>query len=421
MRNGRLWCDGVAVEAIARRVGTPCYVYSRARLEANFLRYDEAFRDYPHLICYAMKTNSNLAVSRVLSRLGAGADIVSGGELMRAIQAGFPPRKIVFAGVGKTPAEIEAAVRADILMFNVESLPEAEAIGRVAARLGRRARIAFRVNPGVDPGTHRHISTGHAETKFGIAASHVMEAYRRASRVPSLEILGIQAHIGSQITRVAPYVEAVRRLLGWVARLEREGIRIQIVDIGGGLGISYRDEAPPTPADLAKALAPLLPRPRKVILLLEPGRSIAGDAGALLTRVLYLKTADLKNGRGHGKRFVIVDAGMNALIRPTLYDAWHEILPARRRPGPRRPADVVGPICETGDIFARHRLLPPVEAGDCLAVMQAGAYGFVMASNYNSHGRPAEVLVDGARFEVVRARESVRDLLRGERIPAALN
>ncbi len=406
-RDGVLHAEGVPLERIAEACGTPCYVYSRATLERHFRAFDEALGGHPHLVCFAVKANGNLAVLDVLARLGAGFDIVSGGELARVRAAGGDPARVVFSGVGKTEGEIRAALEAGIRCLNVESLPELDRIEAVAAALGVRAPVAVRVNPDVDPGTHPYIATGLRESKFGLDPETALAAYRRAASSAHLDPCGIACHIGSQLTELGPFVDAARRVLALADRLADEGVALRHADFGGGLGIRYRDETPPAPADLAAALRELVGE-RPLEILLEPGRAVAGNAGVLLTRVEYLKEA---GGRG----FAIVDAGMNDLLRPALYGAWHEIVPVRERPDvPARVWDVAGPVCESGDVLGRERRLA-LAPGDLLAVRSAGAYGFVMSSSYNARPRCAEVMVDGDRFHVVRARETHEDLWRGER------
>lgn len=411
-RNGELYAEDVPLRDIAAAVGTPCYVYSLATLRRHYHVFDQAFAALPHLLCFSIKANSNLAVLRTFAREGSGFDIVSGGELFRALKAGADPQKIVFSGVGKTREEIAAALRAGILMFNVESPQELDAINAVAGELGVTAPVALRVNPDVDPKTHPYISTGLKKSKFGIHIQRSIEDYRRAQALPHVAIVGVDCHIGSQLTTVPPFVDALGRIRELVGRLHKEEMRIRYLDMGGGLGITYNDETPPPPQEYAAALTEGL-RGLDTTLLLEPGRVIVGNAGLLLTRVLYLKGSDEKN-------FVIVDAGMNDLIRPALYGSYQAIEPVQQRSGKHFIADVVGPVCESGDFFAKDRELPAVASGDLLAVMSAGAYGFVMASNYNTRPRPPEILVDGADFHVVRARETLDDLVRGETIPETL-
>jgi diaminopimelate decarboxylase len=407
-RHGRLHCEGVSLATLADAVGTPAYVYSKAALLESYAAYDAAFKDVPHVICYAIKANSNLGVISTLAKAGAGADIVSGGELQRALRAGVAARKIIFSGVGKTREEMREALKADILMFNVESLSELRALDEVARELGTRAPVALRVNPDVDPQTHKYISTGLKTSKFGIPYTQALAAYEEAAKLAGIEVVGTQMHIGSQLTKSAPFADATARLAALVKTLRERRIRISLVDLGGGLGIRYRDETPPSHAEYATVVLPAL-RELDATVVLEPGRSIVGNAGALLTRVLYRKTTETK-------QFVVVDAAMNDLIRPAFYDAYHEILPVTEpRPGAaRETVDVVGPICESGDFFAKDRTIAPAAEGDLLALMSAGAYGFVMASNYNTRPRPVEVLVDGDRYTIVRRRETFEDLVAGE-------
>jgi diaminopimelate decarboxylase len=409
----QLHCERVPLARIAAEVGTPTYVYSLAALRDAFHAYDRALAGVPHLVCYAIKANDTLAVIRAFAREGAGFDIVSGGELVRALRAGGDPKRIVFAGVGKQPDEMAAALRAGILMFNVESPAEMEALAAVASEAGVRAPIAVRVNPDVDPQTHPYISTGMKKSKFGVAIDVALELYAKAATMPALEIVGVDCHIGSQLTSLGPFADAWDRVRKLVGDLRERGHRIRYLDLGGGLGITYDRETPPSPADYGRTIAEAT-RGLDVTVIVEPGRSLVGNAGALLTKVIYLKA-------GAAKRFVVVDAAMNDLIRPSLYEAFHDIRPVTRpRDGARHPVDVVGPICESGDFLAQDRPLPPVAAGDTLAVMSAGAYGFVMASNYNARPRPAIVLVDGDRYDVIRARETMEDLMRGETLPETL-
>jgi diaminopimelate decarboxylase len=406
LRDGRLHVESVPLDAIAARFGTPCYVYSRAALEASFRAFATALAGREHLVCYALKANSNLAVLGVLARLGAGFDIVSGGELARVVAAGGDPRKVVFSGVGKSAAEIRQALEADILCFNVESAAELGRIERLAAEHGQPAPVSFRVNPDVDPKTHPYISTGLKENKFGVAFEDALPLYRHAAASRSLRVVGVDFHIGSQLTETAPFVAALERVLELVDVLARDGIALHHLDLGGGLGIRYRDEAPPP---VAEYLGALLARvgTRSLKILLEPGRALVGNAGALLTRVEYLKP-----GAEHS--FAIVDAAMNDLLRPALYDAWHDIVPVAARSGPTRRYDVVGPVCETGDFLGHGRDLA-LEEDDLLAIMSAGAYGMSMSSNYNTRPRAAEVMVDGAAMHLVREREDVQSLFALER------
>jgi diaminopimelate decarboxylase len=403
-RDGTLHCEGVALPRIAERFGTPTYVYSRSAIEAAYAAYADPLRQRPSLVCYALKANSNLAVVNLLARAGAGFDIVSGGELARVLAAGGSPRKVVFSGVGKTEAEIAQALEAGILCFNLESVAELEMVEGVAARLGRRAPISVRVNPDVDPKTHPYISTGLGSNKFGVAYADTLPLYRRAARMAHIEVVGIDCHIGSRINDIAPYLEAADRLLDLVDALAGEGLRVSHIDFGGGLDIRYRDEAPPPAAELIGALAARVDARGHggKTLMFEPGRSIVGSAGLLLTRVIIVKPGEEKN-------FVIVDAAMNDLLRPALYDAWMDVQPVVARAGEPRTYDVVGPICESGDWLARDRRLA-VAPGDLLAILGAGAYGMSMAGNYNSRGRAAEVMVDGERVYEVRRRETVEEL-----------
>lgn len=411
-RDGELFCEDVALSQIASRFGTPTYVYSRAAIEAAFRGYTEALADRPSLVCYAMKANSNLAVLDVLARLGAGFDIVSGGELARVIAAGGDPAKVVFSGVGKSEREIEQALAAGILCFNIESVPELDRIAAVAARVGTRARISVRVNPDVDARTHPYISTGLRDNKFGVAYGDTLALYRHAHALPSIEVVGIDCHIGSQITEIQPYVDAAAKVLELVGQLAREGIALHHVDFGGGLGIRYRDEEPPATGDLVRALLAQLDARGlgHLTVMFEPGRSIVGNAGVLLTRVEYLKPGETKN-------FAIVDAAMNDLARPAMYEAWMGLVPVVPRAQATQRYDVVGPVCESGDWLARERELA-LQVGDLLAVTSAGAYGMSMASNYNSRPRAAEVMVDGGQAWGVRERETAAQLFAGEsRLP----
>jgi len=405
-RNGALHAESVPLADIAARFGTPCYLYSRAALESAYHAFESALAGRAHLVCYAMKANANLAILDLFARLGAGFDIVSGGELARALAAGGDPARVVFSGVGKSEAEIRTALEAGILCFNVESAAELGRIARIADALGKRAPISLRVNPDVDPKTHPYISTGLKENKFGVAYADALTLYREAARSPHLEVAGLDFHIGSQLAEVAPFVDALDRVLELVDALEREGIRIRHLDIGGGLGIRYRHEQPPAVADYVGAMLERLAG-RPFAVLLEPGRALVGNAGILLTRVEYLKP-----GAPHS--FAVVDAAMNDLMRPSLYNAWHDILPVVQRSETVRRYEVVGPVCETGDFLGHDRDLAIVE-GDLLAVMSAGAYGMSMSSNYNSRPRAPEVIVDGATAHLVRSRETVESLFALER------
>jgi diaminopimelate decarboxylase len=412
-KHGELYCENVPMSRIAKECGTPAYVYSYNTLVRHFRAYDSAFSNIPHIVAFAMKSNSNIAILRLMAQEGSGVDIVSGGELFRALQAGVPPNKIVFAGVGKSREEIRYALSTDILMFNVESSAELNAINDVAAEMGLRARVALRINPDIDPKTHPYISTGLKKSKFGISADRAIEEFQLASSLKHIDVVGVHKHIGSQLTDVTPLVEALKKILRLVEDLKGLGVDIRYINIGGGLGITYDNETPPLPQDLATAISPLV-RDLKCILIMEPGRVIVGNAGVMLTRVHYLKESGTK-------RFVIVDAAMNDLLRPSLYGAYHEIKPVHEMPaGASSPVDVVGPVCESGDFLAKDRTMPDLKSGDLLAVMSAGAYGFVMSSNYNSRPRIPEILVRDGEVHVIRARETVEDLIRGEQIPAFL-
>lgn len=404
-RGGELFAEGVALSALAERFGTPTYVYSRAHIEAQYLAFADALAGMPHLVCFAVKANSNLGVLNVLARLGAGFDIVSGGELERVLAAGGSADKIVFSGVGKTREDMRRALEVGVHCFNVESTDELERLQLVAAEMGVRAPISLRVNPDVDAGTHPYISTGLKENKFGIAIADAEDVYVRAAQLPNLEVLGVDCHIGSQLTTLEPFIDALDRLLALVDRLSDCGIYLRHIDLGGGVGVRYRDEEPPLVADYIKAVRERLDG-RDLALMFEPGRYIVANAGVLLTRVEYLKHTEHKD-------FAIVDAAMNDLIRPALYQAWMDVTAVSPRDTAARSYDIVGPICETGDFLAKGRELA-LEEGDLLAVHSAGAYGFVMSSNYNTRGRCAEVLVDGDQAFEVRRRETVAELFAGE-------
>jgi diaminopimelate decarboxylase len=418
-KRGELFCEDVPLRRIAARVGTPVYVYSHATLSHHYRVFDNAFSGIPHIICYSMKANPNGSIIRTFSNLGSGVDIVSGGELSRAIAAGASPSKIVYSGVGKMAWEIEEALRQGILMFNVESRQELETIDDIARRMRKKAPISLRVNPDVDPKTHPYISTGLKENKFGIHMDQAMRDYEWASGRRHIEVVGVDCHIGSQLTEISPFADAAEKIRSLVDRLLRTGLDIRFVDIGGGLGITYEDEIPPDPQQYADAIVGAF-RDLPVTIILEPGRVLVGNAGILLTRMLYTKPSQEAGGTGGKKQFFIVDAAMNDLGRPSLYGSYHSIAPVARRPRRKVIADVVGPICESGDFLARDRVLPSFAPGDLVAVMSAGAYGFSMSSTYNSRPRAAEVMVRGARFEVVRERESIRDLTRGERTASYL-
>jgi diaminopimelate decarboxylase len=404
-----LYCEDVPVSEIARDVGTPFYLYSHATLRQHFKAFDGAFQDMEHLTCFSMKSNSSLAILRLFAQQGGGVDIVSGGELYRALKAGVDPQKIVYSGVGKRTEDLEYALKSDILLFNVESSQEILRLNEVARGLGKRAPIAIRVNPDIDPQTHPYISTGLRENKFGIDISKALEEYTRAATLGNLSISGVSCHIGSQLTQVSPFVDALRLLQELIKKLGQAGLGITYLDLGGGLGITYDKEEPPHPKEYAAALKKELGM-EDMILILEPGRVIMGNAGILVTQVLYTKTT-------HEKDFIIVDAAMNDLIRPSLYGSYHGIQPVKMGERQKVRADIVGPICETGDFFARDREVESFEPGELMAIMSSGAYGFSMASNYNSRPRVAEVMVKGDQHYVIRARESYEDLVRGELIP----
>ena len=405
-QGGLLSAESVPLDSIAARFGTPCYVYSRATLERHWRAFDNAFAGRPHLVCYAVKANSNLAVLNVLARLGSGFDIVSVGELERVLAAGGEPAKIVFSGVGKREDEMRRALQVGIRCFNVEVAGELDRLDRVAGELGVKAKVSLRVNPDVDANTHPYISTGLKENKFGIDIGQAVSEYQRAAALPHLEVAGVDCHIGSQLTSTGPFLDALERVLALTAELEQHGIHLRHLDLGGGLGIRYRDEVPPEPYELASAINARL-RDAPYEILIEPGRAIVGNAGILLTRVEYLKSNSVKN-------FAIVDAAMNDLLRPSLYKAWQAILPViEGGTGEAKTWDIVGPVCETGDFLGKDRKLA-VREGDLLAVRSAGAYGFSMSSNYNSRPRPAEVMVDGDKAHLVRARETLAALYAGE-------
>jgi len=404
----QLHCEGVAANSVAERFGTPTYVYSRAAILENYQRLASALSQMPGFICYSVKANSNLRILSLLRELGAGFDIVSGGELARVLRAGADPGRVVFSGVGKTAAEIDAGLAAGILMFNVESAGELEVIEARARAWGKRAHVSVRVNPDVVAETHPYISTGQIIHKFGVPKEEAVELYRRAAASEHLKVRGVACHIGSQILEVEPFLIALEEILSVAQGLRAEGIEVEFLDLGGGYGIRYADERPLAIDQLMDGLAARL-RGTTYRLIIEPGRALVGDAGVLLTRVLYVKRSQQKN-------FVVVDAGMNDLMRPTLYGSYHEIVPVERRPGERLTADVVGPLCETGDFLAQDRAMPDVRPGDLLAILTVGAYGYVLASNYNTRPRPAEVLVDGTKVELIRPRERLEDLMAGEAV-----
>ncbi|QFQ79056.1 diaminopimelate decarboxylase [Vibrio harveyi] len=406
--DGQLWAEDVSLQALAEQHGTPLYVYSRATLERHWNAFDSAVGQHPHLVCYAVKANSNLGVLNALARLGSGFDIVSGGELERVIAAGGDAKKVVFSGVGKTPAEMKRALELGIKCFNVESEPELERLNKVAGELGVVAPISLRINPDVDAKTHPYISTGLRDNKFGIAFDRAPAVYKFAQSLTNLNVQGIDCHIGSQLTEIEPFIDATDRLLALIDDLKAQGINIRHLDVGGGLGVVYRDELPPQPSDYAKALLGRLENHQDLELIFEPGRAIAANAGILLTRVEFLKHTEHKN-------FAIIDAAMNDLMRPALYQAWQDIVPVSPREGEAQTYDLVGPICETGDFLGKDRALV-LQEGDLLAVRSAGAYGFVMSSNYNTRTRAAEVMVDGNQSHLVRQREELTSLWQLEQI-----
>jgi len=405
-----LYCEDVPVREIAKAVGTPFYLYSKATLIRHFQEFDCGFEKIPHITCFAVKACSNIAILNLFASLGGGADIVSGGELFRALRASVDPGKIIYSGVGKTTNEIRAALEANILLFNVESTQELTRLNAIAGEVGKKAPVALRVNPDVDPKTHAYISTGLKSNKFGIPVEDALEEYIRATGLGNVKLCGISCHIGSQLTEISPFIEALRKLKIFLGRLAEEGIEVSFLDLGGGVGIIYDNETPPHPREYAQAVLDEL-EGLNCTLILEPGRVISGNAGVLISEVQYTKV----NRAGEkDKRFVIIDAAMNDLARPSLYNAYHEILPVKQRENQKQLVDIVGPICESGDFMARSRLLPEVSQGDLLAIMSCGAYGFSMASNYNSRPRAPEVLVSGQSFEVIRRREQYEDLVRGE-------
>ena len=411
-KNDDLYCEDVSVSHVAEQVGTPFYLYSYSTIRRHFGVFENAFNGLDHLTCFSVKSNSNIAILRLLALEGGGADIVSGGELFRAIRAGITPDKIVYSGVGKTRKDIEIALKSDILMFNVESDQELQTLNNIAKDMGCKATIAMRINPDVESETHPYIVTGFSENKFGIQIEDSLNTYALAKHLKHIDVKGISCHIGSQLTEIDPFVEALRKLKKLLEELKKMGLDIEFLNLGGGLGITYNDEKPPHPLEYAKALKETIGENR-FTLILEPGRVIIGNAGILVTRVLYTKST--KN-----KRFIIVDAGMNDLIRPALYNSFHAVQPVKMTHSEMFAADLVGPVCETGDFLARDRKMPPFEPGDLVAVMSAGAYSFSMASNYNSRPRPAEVMVKGKLFSIIRSREVYEDLISGEAIPEFL-
>jgi diaminopimelate decarboxylase len=412
-KNSELYCEEVLVSKVALELDTPFYLYSHATLRQHFRAFDDAFAGVKHLTCFSMKSNSNLAILSLFSREGGGVDIVSGGELYRALKAGVDPGKIVFSGVGKKVEDLEYALKSDILLFNAESTQEILTLNDVAGGIGKKARVAMRINPDVDPKTHPYISTGLKENKFGIDISEALEQYTAAAGMKNLKVCGVSCHIGSQLTQVSPFVDALGKLMKMIAKLGEAGIKIDYLDLGGGLGITYDKEEPPHPSEYARAIKDKL-KMTDMTLILEPGRVIMGNAGILVTKVLYTKF--IKD-----KLFFIVDAAMNDLMRPSLYDSYHGIQPVNKSGRSMVKADIVGPICESGDFFAKGREVEAFEPGELMAIMSAGAYGFSMSSNYNSRPRACEVMVKNDRFYVIRARETYEDLVRGEKIPDFLN
>lgn len=411
-KKNQFYVEGVSLAKLSKKVGTPFYVYSESDIQYRFNQYDHAFNEIPHVICFALKANSSLAIGRVIARLGGGADIVSSGELKRALTSGFPSRKIIFSGVGKTVDELKFAIQKKIRLINVESQEELEMLNQVARTLRKKAPFSLRVNPDVRAGGHPHISTGTPSNKFGVYHKSIFPLYMWAQKQTYLNPVGIQSHIGSQITNVTPYKRALTVLVDLMDALQKKGIHFEVIDLGGGLGVDYNKDNPDSPLRLAKLLMPVL-KGRPITLFLEPGRSLVAQCGVLVTKVLYRK-------RAGKKYFIIVDAAMNDLARPALYDAYHQIVPVTKRRSRKVIADVVGPICESGDYLARGRSLEMPKQSDLLAVLSAGAYGFVMSSQYNSRPRIPEILVSGNRYDIVRRRETYEDLVRGEKIPGRL-
>ena len=409
-KNGALYCEEVPVENIVRATGSPVYIYSYRTIERHYKVFDNAFKGVPHIICYSCKANSNIAILRAIGRLGGGVDIVSGGELYRSSAAYIPNDKIVFSGVGKTEEEIVAAIRSNILMINVESEEELSTIARIASKMKKHVPLSIRVNPEIDPKTHPYITTGLKKNKFGVMREDAMKLYDRIKAHKYLMPVGISSHIGSQILELGPFKEAVCSLREMVKQLKEKGITLKFIDIGGGLGITYKDELPPHPDDYARIIEEEL-KGTELTLILEPGRVIVGNSGIFVTKLLYIKKVP-------GKTFYIVDGAMNDLVRPSLYGAFHEIVPVRYNDAKKINIDVVGPVCESGDFLAKDRDMPLVESGELLAVLSAGAYGFSMSSNYNSRRRVAEVLVRDAEFNVIKSRETLKDLIKGEKIPS---
>ncbi|MCL5673067.1 MAG: diaminopimelate decarboxylase [Deltaproteobacteria bacterium] len=408
-KDNELYCESIPVKKIAEEIGTPFYLYSLATIKRHFKAFNESSKIMDSIVCFSVKANSNIAILNVLFKLGWGADIVSGGELFRSIKAGVDTSKVVYSGVGKTAGEIEFALNSDILMFNIESMSELHLINKIAENMGKKARISFRVNPDVDPKTHPYISTGMKKNKFGINIKHALESYEEAKKLNNIEAVGLDCHIGSQLTEVAPFDDAVKIIKDLLLKLNKKGFNIQFIDLGGGLGITYENEMPPHPSTYMNSIKDILGGYKGKVIF-EPGRVIVGNCGAFITKVIYNKST------GH-KNFIIVDGGMNDLIRPALYEAYHEIIPVIKKTGSRVKADVVGPICESADFLGKERTFHSVDEGDFLAVLSAGAYGFSMSSNYNSRPRAAEILVDGDKYYIIRKREMYEDLIEKENIP----
>ncbi len=405
-RQNQLFCEDVPIKDIVKTTGTPVYIYSKNQIIKNLKDYDHAFNSVLHILCYAVKANTNKTILETIFKYDAGADITSGGELYRSLNAGVKPEKVVFAGLGKTEEEIEFAIKQKILMFNVESVNELERINKIAYKIGTKVKIAIRVNPNVNPHTHKYITTGKSENKFGISLHDVVDVFTSTKKYKNIIASGIHCHIGSQIISLKPFLLMAKKISELTKKIEKEKIRIEYIDIGGGLGIKYHNETPPTPEQLAKTVLPVL-KPLKKRIILEPGRYIVGNTGILVTKILYCK-------KGRQKKFLVVDAGMNDLIRPTLYGAYHEIIPVERKENKKVLVDIVGPICESGDYLGKNRILPWDSEGDFLAVMNTGAYGYTMSSNYNSRPRPAEVMVDKENWKIIKKRETYTDLTRGE-------
>ena len=409
-KNGELYCEGVSVEHIVKETGSPVYIYSHKTIERHFTVFDNAFKGIPHIVCYSCKANSNIAILRVIGKLGGGIDIVSGGELYRALTARIPGNKIVFSGVGKNEEEIKAAIHSQILMINVESEEELSAIAKMARKMRKEVPLSIRVNPQIDPKTHPYITTGLKKNKFGVIWDDAWKLYKKIKGEKYLIPVGISSHIGSQILELTPFKEAVRSLKDMVNQLKQEGIPLKYIDIGGGLGITYKNELPPQPDDYARMIEGEL-KDTGLTLILEPGRVLVGNSGIFVTKLQYVKKVP-------GKTFYIVDGAMNDLVRPSLYGAYHEIIPVKDKNNKKITVDIVGPVCESGDFLAKDREITPLVSGEFLAVMGAGAYGFSMSSNYNSRRRVPEVLVKGAGFSVIKKRETLKDLIKGEFIPS---